>query len=78
MNSTASPPEQDAVQSALKRVLASAPFAPSPRASRFLRYAVEAGLAGRRGGLKEQVLGISNSWTRRHRVARLTLGTAMS
>ena len=58
MNSTPSRPEQDAVRSALKRVLASAKFAPSPRASRFLRYVVEAELAGIGGGLKEYVLGV--------------------
>jgi len=46
------------VRSALERVLASSQFLPSPRASRFLRYVVEAELAGRGSGIKEYVLGV--------------------
>src|SRR5215472_11412604 len=58
MNSTASRPEQDAVRSALERVLGSSQFVASPRASRFLRYVVEAELACRGSQLKEYVLGV--------------------
>jgi len=58
MNSTPSRPEQEAVRSALERVLGSSQFVPSPRASRFLRYVVEAELACRGSDLKEYVLGV--------------------
>ena len=58
MNDTPSRPEQDAVRSALERVLASPQFAGSPRASRFLQYVAEAELAGRGSGLKEYILGV--------------------
>jgi len=58
MNDTPSRPEQDAVRSALERVLASPQFVASPRASRFLQYVAEAELAGRGSGLKEYVLGV--------------------
>ena len=47
-----------AIQDALRRLLASSQFARSPRASRFLRYIVEATLDGRGEGLKEYVLGV--------------------
>jgi hypothetical protein len=46
-----------AVQESLRRVVASAVFANSPRMSRFLRFVVEETVAGRAGDLKEYVLG---------------------
>src|SRR5262249_15169567 len=53
-------PEQnsEAIRISLECVLASPQFAKSPRASRFLRYIVEAALAGRTDRLKEYVLGV--------------------
>ena len=46
------------VQDALKRILASAGFANSPRMSRLLRFVVEETAAGRGGDLKEYVVGL--------------------
>jgi TolB-like protein/Flp pilus assembly protein TadD len=51
-------PEGEAIRTALDRLLASSQFAKSPRASRFLRYIVDAALAGGDNSLKEYVLGI--------------------
>jgi tetratricopeptide (TPR) repeat protein len=47
------------VQTELNRILASGPFANSPRMSRFLRVIVEAALAGDAGALKEYAIGCS-------------------
>jgi tetratricopeptide (TPR) repeat protein len=47
------------VQSELSRILASGPFANSPRMSRFLRVVVEAALAADTGALKEYAIGCS-------------------
>ena len=43
---------------ALRRILASAGFANSPRMSRFLQFVVEETVAGRGGDLKEYVVGL--------------------
>jgi len=48
----------ETIRVGLECVLARPQFAKSPRASRFLRYIVEAALAGRRDCLKEYVLGV--------------------
>ena len=45
-------------QETLRRILASAAFANSPRMSRFLRFVVEETVAGRGGDLKEYVVGL--------------------
>ena len=47
-----------AVEETLRRILASAGFANSPRMSRFLRFVVEETVAGRGGDLKEYVVGL--------------------
>jgi len=46
------------VRSALERLLQSSSFASSARASRFIRYLVEASLDGRGDALKEYILGV--------------------
>jgi TolB-like protein/Tfp pilus assembly protein PilF len=51
-------PDAAAVEDALKRVLASAGFANSPRMSRFLRFVVEETAAGRSDDLKEYAVGL--------------------
>ena len=51
-------PDDVTVQDALKRILASAGFANSPRMSRLLRFVVEETAAGRGGDLKEYVVGL--------------------
>jgi serine/threonine-protein kinase len=51
-------PSGDAIVDALQRLLDGPQFAGSPRASRFMKFVVEATLAGRGGGLKEYVLGV--------------------
>ena len=47
-----------AVEETLRRILASAVFANSPRMSRFLRFVVDETVAGRGGDLKEYVVGL--------------------
>lgn len=47
-----------AVEETLRRILASAGFANSPRMSRFLRFVIEETVAGRDGDLKEYVVGL--------------------
>jgi TolB-like protein/Tfp pilus assembly protein PilF len=47
-----------AVEETLRRILASAVFAGSPRMSRFLRFVVDETVAGRGGDLKEYVVGL--------------------
>ena len=51
-------PDETAVRAGLARVLQSPQFANSPRASRFLRFVVDAALDGRQHTLKEYVLGV--------------------
>jgi adenylate cyclase len=51
-------PGDEAVRSALSRLLASTQFANSPRARRFIQYVVERALAGEASSLKEYVLGV--------------------
>jgi TolB-like protein/tetratricopeptide (TPR) repeat protein len=50
-------PDSEEVRSALERLLLSSQFADSPRATRFLRFVVEAALEGRGTEVKEYVLG---------------------
>jgi TolB-like protein/Tfp pilus assembly protein PilF len=47
-----------AVEETLRRILASAVFASSPRMSRFVRFVVDETVAGRGGDLKEYVVGL--------------------
>ena len=47
-----------AVEETLRRILASAGFANSPRMSRFLSFVVDETVAGRGGDLKEYVVGL--------------------
>ena len=53
MERAAGSPEDAAVREALERILRSPQFARSPRASRFLRFVVDAGLSGRGSELKK-------------------------
>jgi len=49
-------PSQDAIQSALRKILASRPFQGSDRMSRFLRFVVDHALREDRAPLKEHLL----------------------
>ena len=51
-------PDASAIAGALERLVTSPQFAGAPRASRFLRFVVEAALRGSGEGLKEYVLGV--------------------
>ncbi len=51
-------PTAEAVRAALDRLLRSAQFASSPRASRLIRFIVETALDGREQTLKEYLLGV--------------------
>ena len=57
-DATVAAPGDDAIRASLARLLESPQFAASPRASRFLRFIVEAALNHRRDSLKEYVLGV--------------------
>ncbi|HJR61457.1 MAG TPA: hypothetical protein VJ813_18745 [Vicinamibacterales bacterium] len=52
------PPSAEEVRDQLERMLASQPFATTPRLRTFLRYVVDRALAGEAGQLKEYAIGV--------------------
>ena len=52
------PPTANDIRAALERVCVSQPFGHAPKLTRFLRFVVEATLAGQGGGLKGYTIGV--------------------